>query len=178
MASLHPHVKQSQTMFRGRVFTVTVDQVTYPDGRTVNMEVVRHPGSVVIIPMPSPDTVVLVQQYRYVVDQWLWELPAGTLEPNEEPETAALRECHEEIGRIGEGARRLATFLPSPGFCDETMDFFLVTELRDRRPDEPAAAQDPDELLKVRAFSLAEARHMVRTGEIIDMKTVVGLTLL
>jgi ADP-ribose pyrophosphatase len=178
MSDTRARLEHSKTIHQGRVFTVTLDRVTYPDGRTVNMEVVRHPGSVVIIPMPSPDTVVLIQQYRYVVDRWLWELPAGALEPNEEPEAAALRECHEEIGRIGEGARHLATFFPSPGFCDETMNFFLVTELRDRRPDEAAAAQDPDELLKVREFSLAEARRMVRTGEIIDMKTAVGLTLL
>ena len=178
MSDTHARLERSKTIHAGRIFTVTLDRVVYPDGRTVDMEVVRHPGSVVILPMPSPDTVVLIQQYRYVVDRWLWELPAGTLEPNEAPQAAALRECHEEIGKIGDRARHLATFFPSPGFCDEVMNFFLVTELRDRRPDEPAAAQDPDELLKVKAFSLAEARHMVRTGDIIDMKTAVGLTLL
>jgi ADP-ribose pyrophosphatase len=169
---------QKKVVFQGRVFTVSVDRVTYPDGRTVNMEVVRHPGSVVLIPAPAPARVVLVRQYRYVVEKWLWELPAGTLEPNERPEAAALRECHEEIGKIADRAQHLATFYPSPGFCDEAMHFFLLTELRERRANEAPAAQDPDELLNVKEFSVAEARQMIRKGEIVDMKTALGLTLI
>jgi ADP-ribose pyrophosphatase len=169
---------QKKVVFQGRIFTISVDRVTYPDGRTVIMEVVRHPGSVVLIPMPAPARVLLVRQYRYVVDKWLWELPAGTLEPGEEPEAAALRECHEEVGKIADRAERLKTFYPSPGFCDEAMNFFLLTELRNRRPDEPPAAQDPDELLNVKEFSVADARQMIRKGEIVDMKTALGLTLI
>jgi ADP-ribose pyrophosphatase len=175
MSDIHA---QKEIVFQGRIFAITVDRVTYPDGRTVNMEVVRHPGSVVLIPMPAHARIVLVRQYRYVVDKWLWELPAGTLEPNEEPEAAALRECHEEVGKIADRAERLATFFPSPGFCDETMTFFLLTELRERRPHEAPAALDPDELLNVKEFSVAEARQMVRRGEIVDMKTALGLTLI
>jgi ADP-ribose pyrophosphatase len=105
-------------------------------------------------------------------------LPAGTVDPGEELERAALRECHEEIGKIADRVRKLASFYPSPGFCDERMNFFLLTELRDRRPDEAAAAQDPDELLTVKAFSISEARSMVARGEIVDMKTALGLSLL
>ena len=169
---------EKKVVFQGRIFTVSVDRVAYPDGRTVNMEVVRHPGSVVLIPTPAPARIILVRQYRYAVDKWLWELPAGTLEPQEEPEAAALRECHEEIGKIAGHAQHLVTFYPSPGFCDETMNFFLMTGLRDRRPDEPVAALDPDELLNVKEFSVAEARQMIRKGEILDMKTALGLTLI
>jgi ADP-ribose pyrophosphatase len=169
---------QKKVVFQGRIFTISVDRVAYPDGRTVIMEVVRHPGSVVLIPMPAPARVLLVRQYRYVVDKWLWELPAGTLEPDEEPEAAALRECHEEVGKIADRAERLSTFYPSPGFCDEAMHFFLLTELRNRRSDEPPAVQDPDELLNVKEFSVAEARQMIRKGEIVDMKTALGLTLI
>ena len=69
-----------------------------------------------------------MRQYRYVVNRWLWELPAGTLEPNESPEAAALRECHEEVGKIAGHAQKLASFFPSPGFCDEEMEFYLLTE--------------------------------------------------
>ena len=86
MSNTSPTVKSSQTVFEGRVFKVTVDRVGYPDGRTVTMDVIRHPGSVVLIAMPSPDRVILVQQYRYVVDRWLWEFPAGTIDPGEDPE--------------------------------------------------------------------------------------------
>jgi ADP-ribose pyrophosphatase len=173
-----PHAQHSAVAFRGRVFTVKVDRVVYPDGRTVEMDVVRHPGSVVLIATPSVDRVVLIRQYRYVVDKWLWELPAGTLDPGETPEAAARRECHEEIGKIADSARCLTTLYPSPGFCDEAMHFFLITGLRDRRADEAAPHQDPDELLEAREFPLAEARQMVRAGDILDMKTAFGLTLL
>jgi ADP-ribose pyrophosphatase len=175
MSDIHA---QKKIVFQGRIFTVSVDRVTYPDARTVNMEVVRHPGSVVLIPMPAPARILLVRQYRYAVDKWLWELPAGTLEPHEAPEAAALRECHEEVGKIAEHVQRLPSFYPSPGFCDELMNFFLLTGLRDRRPDEAPPAQDPDELLGVKEFSVADARQMIRKGEILDMKTAIGLTLI
>jgi ADP-ribose pyrophosphatase len=177
MSEAPPDLKQSDVVYKGRVFNITVDQVAYPDGRVVKMECVRHRGSVVLIPMTAPDRVLLVRQYRYVVDRWLWELPAGTLEPNETLEAAALRECHEEVGKIAGRAQKLLSLFPSPGFCDEEMNFFLLTDLRDRRPDEAAPHQDPDELLNVREFSLKELQEMIRRGEIADMKTVVGMGL-
>jgi ADP-ribose diphosphatase len=178
MSDLLPELKGSNLIYTGRVFNVTVDDIVYPDNRHVRMEVIRHPGSVVLLPMTAHNRIVLVRQYRYVVDKWLWELPAGTREPNESLEAAAIRECHEEVGKIAGRAERLLSFFPSPGFCDEEMNFFLLADLRDRRPGEPAAHQDPDEVLKVKEFSVDEVRQMVRTGEICDMKTAVGLTLL
>jgi ADP-ribose pyrophosphatase len=178
MSEALPDPTSSTLIYKGRVFKITVDTVTYSDGRIVKMEVVRHPGSVVLLPMPAPDRIILVRQYRYVVDQWLWELPAGSLDPSESLEAAAMRECHEEIGKIAGRAERLGTLYPSPGFCDEVMSFFLLTELREPGPGEPEAHQDADELLTVKEFSVAEVRDMVRGGDIVDMKTVVGLTLI
>jgi ADP-ribose pyrophosphatase len=178
MNNRHARVESSKSAYEGRVFKVTIDRVAYPDGRKVTMDVIRHRGSVVLIPISEPGRVILVRQYRYVVDKWLWELPAGTVDPGEDLETAALRECHEETGQIAERARKLASFYPTPGFCDELMNFFVLTGLRSRRSDEPAAAQDPDELLTVKKFSIAEAREMVSRGDIIDMKTALGLTLI
>lgn len=177
MSEAPSELKHSDVIYKGRVFTITVDQVAYPDGRVVKMECVRHRGSVVLLPMTAPDRILLVRQYRYVVDRWLWELPAGTLEPNESLQAAALRECHEEVGKIAGRARKLLSFFPSPGFCDEEMNFFLLTDLRDRLPHEAAPHQDPDELLNVKEFSLKDVREMVRAGEIEDMKTVVGIGL-
>ena len=165
-------------MYTGRVIKVTVDNVAYADGRLVRMDVVRHPGSVVLLPMTAADRLLLVRQYRYVVDRWLWELPAGTREPDESLEAAARRECHEEVGKIADHTEKLWSFFPSPGFCDEEMHFFRMTGLRNRRADEAAAHQDPDEVLNVREFSIEEARALIRNGEIRDMKTALGLTLI
>ncbi len=165
----------SRLGFDGRIFKVYVDRVKFPNGNTVNVEVVRHPRSVVLIPMPDPDHVVLVRQYRYPVDRWLWELPAGSLDPGEEPEAAASRECHEEIGKVPRRTVLLGSFLPTPGYCDEDMLVFRLDGL-----DAPAgeAAMDEDEIIEPQVFSLAEARAMVKRGEIRDMKTVVGLAMI
>jgi ADP-ribose pyrophosphatase len=173
-----PEVLSSTVAFKGRIFKIEIDRLRYPDGRAVEMEAVRHRGSVVLVPMPAPDRIILIKQYRYVVDRWLWELPAGSIDPDETSDAAALRECHEEIDKIAGRAQRLGTYFPSPGFCDEAMNFFLLTELRDRRPGEAAAHQDPDELLTVKEFAVADVRTMIRVGEIVDMKTIVGLTLI
>ncbi len=178
MSEALPELKHSEVIYKGRVFNITVDQLAYPDGRVVKMECVRHRGSVVLLPMTAPDRIVLVRQYRYVVSRWLWELPAGTLEPDESLQAAALRECHEEVGKIAGSAQKLLNLFPSPGFCDEEMHFFLLTDLRDRLLGEPAPHQDPDEILNVREFSVEEVREMVRAGEIADMKTAIGIGLI
>ncbi len=128
-----------------------------------------------LLPVPNPGHLVLIRQYRYAVNRWLWELPAGSVDPGEEPEAAARRECHEEIGQVPETVVRLAAFLPTPGYCNEEMVFFRLSGLT--VPDEPAEA-DEDEDIEARTFTIAEAREMVRRGEIVDMKTVVGLGLL
>ena len=174
---MDPEFRQldSRTAFDGRIFRVEVDRVAFPNGNTVNVEIVRHPQSVVLIPMPDPDHVILVRQYRYPVGRWLWELPAGTLDPGEDAEAAAVRECHEEIGKIPRRMELIGSFLPTPGYCDEEMLFFRVDGL-----DEPpgTAQPDEDEIIEPRVFPVAEARALVARGEIADMKTAVGLTLL
>ena len=167
-------VRSSRTAFAGRVMRIDVDRVVLPHGREADMEVVRHPPSVVLVPMPDPGHVVLIRQYRYPVDQWLWELPAGTLDPGEEAEAAARRECHEEIGLLPTSAEPLGRFLPTPGYCDEAMFFFKLTGLY--QPEQPAEP-DPDECIEPKVVTLDEARAMVRRGEIVDMKSAFALTL-
>ena len=164
-----------ERMFDGKVFAVDRDEVKLPHGRTVKMDVVRHSKSVVLIPVPETGHVTLIRQYRHAVGQWLWELPAGSVDEGETPEQAARRECHEEIGLVPDTVVRVAAMYPTPGYCDEEMVFFRLSGLSE--PSE-AAAVDEDEDIEARTFSIRDAREMVRHGEIIDMKTVVGLGLI
>lgn len=168
-------VISTERVFEGKVFNVERDRVKLPHGPTATLDVVRHPPAVVIIPVPEPSHVVLIRQYRHAVRQWLWEVPAGSVDPGETPEAAAKRECHEEIGQVPDTIVRLGALFPTPGYCDEEMIFFRVSGLNE--PAE-AAAVDEDEDIEARTFTLREARDMVRRGEIVDMKTVVALTML
>jgi ADP-ribose pyrophosphatase len=168
-------ILHSERIFDGKVFDVDRDRVRLPNGREVTLDVVRHPRSVVLLPVPEPRKIVLIRQYRYVVNRHLWELPAGSVDEGEEPEAAARRECHEEIGQVPDTIVRLAALYPTPGYCDEEMIFFRLSGLT--TPEE-AAAQDEDEDIEARVFTLSDAREMVRRGEIVDMKTLVGLTLI
>lgn len=162
-------------VFSGKVFDIDRDRVRMPNGREVTVDVVRHPQSVVIVPVPEPGHVILVRQFRYAVQRRLWELPAGSVDAGETPEAAVRRECHEEIALVPDTVVRLAAFYPTPGYCDEEMIFFRVSGLNE--PVE-AAAPDEDEDIEPKNFTVAEARDMVRHGEITDMKTVVGLGLI
>lgn len=163
---------ESTLQFAGRIFTVTRDRVLLPHGVETTLDVVRHRGSVVLIPMPDPSSVILVRQYRHAIGQYIWELPAGSLEPGEDAEVAALRECHEEIGQLATSAERIASLYPSPGYTTEVMHFYKLTGLH-----VPAysAEQDADEHLEPRTFALDELRALVAAGSITDMKTVAAL---
>jgi ADP-ribose pyrophosphatase len=171
-----PH--QIRKVFEGRVFSVVVESINTRRGGQMNVEIVRHPGSVVLIPITADGEVILVRQYRHPIRRSAWELPAGTLKPNEEPEKAASRECHEEIGLLPGRLEELGSYFPTPGYCDEEMTFYKATGLREAGPDDEKAEQDEDEDIEKRAFSIEQIRAMIRSGEIIDMKTVAGLSLL
>jgi ADP-ribose pyrophosphatase len=166
-----------RTVFAGRLFTVQVETIALPKGGELAVEIVRHPGSVVLIPVTNDDALMLVRQYRHPIGRWVWELPAGTLKPGEDIEHAAIRECHEEIGLIPAHLELVGSFYPSPGFCDEIMHFFRATGLRKPGAGDAEAHQDEDEDLEPRAFGRAEVEAMIKAGEIVDMKTLAGLAL-
>jgi ADP-ribose pyrophosphatase len=170
-----PH--QIQKVFEGRIFSVTVETLTLPRGQEMKAEIVRHPPSVVIIPIDSEGDVILVRQYRHAIGRWVWELPAGSLNPGEQADKAAIRECHEEINLVPTRVERLGAFFPTPGYCDEEMIFFKATGLRVPGPDEEAHADD-DEDIEPRAFQVDELRRMIEIGEIVDLKTVAGAAFL
>jgi ADP-ribose pyrophosphatase len=168
----------STESFTGRIFTVTVDRVTVPNGRTVTLDMVRHPGSVVLLPMQGEGRIVLIRQYRYAVDRWIWELPAGSLDAGEDPVAAAARECEEEIGLVPGRVEFAGAWYPTPGFCTEVMNYYRLADLRAPAPGDPHAHKDEDEDIRVHVFTLDEARAMVRRGDIVDLKTAWGLTLI
>ena len=163
----------SHPVHDGRVFQVRTDRARLPNGSETTVDVVRHPASVILVPMPDPDLVVLVRQYRYAVDRWLWELPAGNVEPGEDPVAAARRECAEETGRSAATVERIGAFYPTPGYCDEEMIFYRLSRLTAASGHE----LDVDEVLEPRIFTLEEARRTVVEEPVADMKTVLGLRL-
>ena len=165
----------SDRVFQGKVFNVDRDRVRMRNGREVTVDIVRHSQSVVLVPMTDPGHVTLVKQFRYAVNADLWELPAGSVDEGETPEQAARRECHEEIGLVPSTIVRLSALYPTPGYCDEQMIFFRVSGLTET--DEQAHV-DEDEDIDARTFELRDAREMIRRGEIVDLKTIVGLALI
>ncbi|MEZ5415891.1 MAG: NUDIX hydrolase [Vicinamibacterales bacterium] len=170
-------VHDRREVYRGRVFSLSVDRVTLPSGHDATMEVVRHPGSVVLLPMPAPGHLILIRQYRYALDRFIWELPAGSLKAGEDPALGAARECEEEVGLVPGTLEVLGELFPTPGFCDEWMRFFRCADLRPPAPDS-TARQDDDEVIEPATFTLEDVRRMIRAGDVVDMKTVAGLALL
>jgi ADP-ribose pyrophosphatase len=162
-------------LFKGRVFRVERGSVALPNGRNVTMEAVRHRGSVVLIAQPDPESIIVIRQYRPVIERWIWEVPAGSLDEGEEPERAAVRECEEEIGWTPQQVRLMGSWYPTPGFCDELMHFYHCTSLV--KPAGPVH-QDLDEVIESSTVSLDELARMIDDRRVVDMKTVVAYRLL
>ena len=165
------------TVYKGRVFSVEVGRKRFPNGQEHEVEVVRHPPSVVLIPIADDGRVILIRQYRASVARDLWEVPAGSLDPGETPEDAAVRECEEEIRLVPRTLERIRGLFPAPGFCDEELIFFRVSGLTPPAPDS-TRQPDEDEDIHAQAVTLAEARSMVANAEIVDLKTAYALTLI
>ena len=166
-----PKIVNSQKVFDGRVFNVTVDTVSEGE-LTYQREVVHHGGSAVIVPVFDDGTVALVRQYRHPTVRYLLEVPAGTLAQGERPEIGAARELKEELGLVAARLEKLSEFFVSPGFCEEKMWVYLATELS-----EGEQALEEDEILDVVRLPIADALEMITSGEIEDAKTIIGLML-
>jgi len=163
-------VIESKEIYKGRVLQLKVDDIIEPGGVKAVREVVHHAGSVVILAHSSDGRIVLVRQYRYPAREFLWELVAGGLEPGEKPLAAARRELLEETGYRAAKCRLLFDFFPSPGILTERMFLVEATGLTQAK-----AQPDPDENLEVGHFSLIQLSKMIRSKEIHDGKTLIGL---
>ena len=166
-----PKVIDSQSIYRGRIFEVTVDTVSEGE-KTYAREVVHHPGSAVIVPVFDDGTIALVRQYRHPAVRYLLEAPAGTLRRGEPPEEGAKRELEEELGVVSGRLEKLSEFFVSPGFCGEKMWVYLATELTETKQQ-----LDDDEILAVVRIPFSQALSMITTGEIEDAKTIIGVML-
>jgi ADP-ribose pyrophosphatase len=161
---------ERKQVFKGRVVDLSVDRVRMPNGKTTELEVIRHPGAAAMVPLTESGEVLLVRQYRYATGGWLLEVPAGKLDEGEAPELCAARELAEEVGMKPAEVLSLGWIWTTPGFTDEKIWLYLCRDLEVAEQD----LQD-DEVLTVETSSLEKAIEMVHRGEICDGKSVCAL---
>jgi len=175
MKEATPGCIKSVRVYTGKVISLDVDTVRFPDGSNGELEMIRHPGASAVIPFLSdPDgedpQVLLIRQYRYAADGYVFEIPAGRLNPGEDPRDCAVRELKEETGCTAQRMDYLTTMLTTPGFTDEKIHLYMATELSVGE-----TKHEADEFLDLQPMALSRALEMVKSGEIRDGKTAFGL---
>ena len=161
---------KSRSIFKGRAFNVRVDTVINASGDQTTREIVEHPECVAVVPVDANGDILLVRQYRKAVEKDLLEIPAGGIEPGEDPETAVKRELQEEIGRLPGRMVRLGGYYSSPGFCTEYLYLYLAADLKASQ----LYAEDTSAIQTVKVKP-NQIRRLIRSGEICDSKSVAGL---
>jgi ADP-ribose pyrophosphatase len=161
---------RKETVFSGNVISVEVEQVLLPNGRTARYEIVRHPGGAAVVAIDDQQHVCLLRQYRPAGGGWIWELPAGRLEPGEPAEITAQRELLEEAGCKAQHWESLGNILSSPGVFDETIHLYLARGLARGQ-----TTHEQHEVIEVHWLPLADAVRQASRGELRDAKTVIGL---
>jgi ADP-ribose pyrophosphatase len=163
-------INKQTTLHTGRTFTFVIENVTLENGATVDLELVRHPGAAAIVPFIQKDTIILIQQYRHAIGDFIWEIPAGTLSTKESPIECAKRELIEETGFSATRWEKLGEITPVPGYSDERIHIYLAEQLT------PAEQHlDKDEVLNVHEIKLADAVKMIYGGKIQDGKSISGI---
>lgn len=175
MTDTVPDRLSTRRVYDGRLIKVDLDRLRAPNGEEIDLEIIRHPGAAAIVPLlsdPGSDdpTVLLIRQYRYAAASTIWEVPAGVLEPGEDPAACARRELLEETGATAATIEHLVTVFTTPGFTDERIHVFLATGLTVREP-----SHERDEFIEVKGLPLSAALAKIRDGEIVDAKSVVAL---
>ncbi len=164
-----------EILHKGVVFDLFVDHIEYPSGNGSVREVAQHPGGAVVVPVFENGDVLMIQQFRYPIGKVIYELPAGKLDPDEDPELCARRELEEETGYKAEQLDKLTAFYTTPGFCTEKLYIYLATGLRELTSGQQL--EEGEESIKVEKIPLRKALDMAASEEIVDGKTIVGLFL-
>jgi ADP-ribose diphosphatase len=157
-------------IYQGSVITLNIDTVQLPNGHTIDLEIIRHPGASAVVPLKEDGTVVLIRQFRHAANGFIYEIPAGKLHPQEDPLDCAARELEEEIGYKAGHFRLLSSIFTAPGFADEVIHIYVATGLVSGTQN-----LDQDEVLDVVEMPLEQAISKIRDGTIRDGKTIVGL---
>jgi ADP-ribose pyrophosphatase len=157
-------------IYRGRVVSLNLETVTLPNGATIELEVVRHQGAAAAVPLTDDGNVLLIRQYRHAAGGYIYEIPAGKIDPGENPRDCAAREVEEEIGRRASSIAPMLSFFTTPGFTDEVIHLFLATGLTPG-----TQSLEHDEVLEVVEMPLEQAMQGVADGTIRDAKTIIGL---
>jgi len=165
----------TRRVYTGRVLNLDIDTVRFPNGTTGELEMIRHPGASAVVPFLSDPTgddpqVMLIRQYRYAAEGYLYEVPAGRLDANETPDHCARRELREETGCEAERVEHLVTIYTTPGFTDERIHLFMAVGLTHGE-----VAREADEFIEVETMTLSRALSLVEQGEIQDAKTALAL---
>lgn len=162
----------TRSIYEGQIVRLGIESLVLPNGEPLELEIVRHPGGAAIVALDETDQVCLLRQYRHASGGWLWELPAGKLEPDELPQTTAKRELAEEAGVQAEIWHKLGEIVTTPGFCDEVIYLFLARGLI-----EVPAQPEAHELIEIHWLPFDEALEQIQDGTIRDAKTMLGLML-
>lgn len=168
--NLPEHLKEENRIFEGKKFDLYVQEYVKDNGQAHKIEVIVHPGSVVILPILSDDKIVMIQNYRRTIGKKLWELPAGTLEMDESPLITASRELIEETGYQANSIKPLISFYTSPGICTEMMHIFLAQNLT-----HVGQNLNDNEEIEIETIPLTKTLEMVKNNEIMDGKTIATL---
>lgn len=164
---LYEKTINEKIIYKANFMTYINVDVELPDGKIGNRDIVKHPGASAILPFLDEDKIILVRQFRKALNKTILEIPAGKLDIGEDPKKCALRELEEETGYGAKNIIYLGTIATAPGFCDELIHLYKATELyiSEKKLDE-------DEFTEVKVFTIEEIKKMIKTGDIIDTKTI------
>ena len=165
-------INNRNTLHQGRVYNLVTENATLDNRVTTDVEFIQHPGAAAIIPMIDPARVIMLKQYRHALRKYIWEIPAGTLDPRESVINCAKRELIEETGFSADQWHILGEITPVPGYSDERIHIFLATDLQSAE-----RHLDEDEIIQVHEVACQEALEMLKRGDIQDAKSIAGLFL-